>query len=233
MIKINLLAEGKRSSTVRKAKPVLEGKDLGVWLAAAMLLASLLGTVIWWWMLSRTIAKKEVKIAEAQREVEVLAPVIKEVEDFKKKKAELERKIDVINNLKLNQSGPVRVMDSVSRALPELLWLDRMRMDATTIEVEGRAFNTNAVANFDENLDRVPEFEEPTLKGTEEQPGGIYRFTLNFKYSLAPKPTPESAEAAPVDGAPAPSGTTTPGAATPPPPPSAGAPAPSASATTG
>ncbi len=233
MIKINLLAEGKRSSTVRKAKPVLEGKDLGVWLAAALLLACLLGTVVWWWMLNRTMTRKDAEIAEAQAEVEKLAPVIKEVEDFKSKKAELERKIDVINKLKLNQSGPVRVMDSVSRALPELLWLDRMKMDATSIEVEGRAFNTNAVANFDENLDRTPEFEEPTLKSTEELPGGIYRFTLNFKYSLAPKPAAESAEGAPADGSPSPSGTTTPGAAVPPPPPSAGAPAPSASATTG
>lgn len=229
MIKINLLAEGKRSSTVRKAKPVLEGKDLGVWLAVAALVVCLLGTVIWWWMLSRTIARKDVEIADAQREVEQLAPVIKEVEEFKKKKAELERKIGLINDLKLKQSGPVRVMDSISRALPELLWLDRMKMDASVIEVEGRAFNTNAVANFDENLDRSPEFGEPTLKGTEELPGGIFHFTLNFNYSLAPKP---SADGAATDASTsAPSGASTPGAA--PAPPAAGAPAPPASATTG
>jgi len=58
-------------------------------------------------------------------------------------------------------------------------------MTASTIEIEGRAFNTNAVANFIENLDKVPEFDEPTLKSTEEQPGGIYKFVINFNYSFA------------------------------------------------
>ncbi len=112
--------------------------------------------------------------------------MIKEVEDYKAKKAELERKIGIINDLKANQRGPVRVMDYVSRALPELLWLDRMTMNATTIEVEGRAFNTNAVATFIENLDRVPEFEEPTLKDATEQTGGVYKFVIDFNYSFAP-----------------------------------------------
>ena len=36
MIKINLLAEGKRPAAVRKVKPsqLLEGKDFGLWLLA-------------------------------------------------------------------------------------------------------------------------------------------------------------------------------------------------------
>ena len=89
-------------------------------------------------------------------------------------------KIKVIGDLKLNQSGPVRVMDLISQALPELLWLDRMKMEASNIEIEGRAFNTNAVANFIERLDRMPEFEEPTLKGSysgpAQGPGARYTF---------------------------------------------------------
>ena len=114
-----------------------------------------------------------------------MASVIKEVEDYKAKKSELERKIGVINDLKANQRGPVRVMDYVSRALPELLWLDRMKMSADSIELEGRAFNTNAVASFIENLDKVPEFDEPILKSTEQQGGGVYKYVINFHYSFA------------------------------------------------
>ncbi|HJX26832.1 MAG TPA: hypothetical protein VJ885_02885, partial [Thermoanaerobaculia bacterium] len=37
-----------------------------------------------------------------------------------------------------------------------------------------------------ENLDKVPEFEEPTLKDTQEQAGGVYKFVVEFKYSFAP-----------------------------------------------
>ncbi len=199
MIKINLIAEGKRPTSVRKIKPVLEGKDLAQWALIASIVACLLGFGIWWYLLHRQIAIKDVEIAEAEQKVEELAPVIRQVEDFKAKKAEIERKIGVIDNLKSAQRGPVHVMDDISRALPELLWLDRLRMTASNIELEGRAFNTNAVANFIENLDKMPNFEEPTLRSTEEQAGGVYHFTLDFNYSFVPKPT---ATTPPAPGAP-------------------------------
>ena len=219
MIKINLIAEGKRPTSVRKIKPVLEGKDLAVWALVATIICCLLAFGIWWWLLHRQIQTKDVEIADAERKVEELAPVIRQVEDFKRKKEEIERKLGVIDNLKSAQRGPVHVMDDISRALPELLWLDRMKMSSSNIELEGRAFNTNAVANFIENLDKMPAFEEPTLRSTEEQVGGVYHFTLDFNYSFAPK-TP-AATTATAPGAPgAPGGQPGP-AQTPPAPPAA------------
>jgi type IV pilus assembly protein PilN len=188
MIKINLLSEGKRPAAVRKAKGAglpIGGKDLAQWMVAVGVLIGVLAVAGAWWLQSQKNEAKEAEVAAAQREVEQMASVIKEVEDYKTKKSELERKIGVINDLKANQRGPVRVMDYVSRALPELLWLDRMKMTASSIEIEGRAFNTNAVANFIENLDKVPEFDEPTLKSTEQQTGGVYKFFINFNYSFA------------------------------------------------
>lgn len=187
MIKINLLSEGKRPTAVRKKRAVsLEGQDIGMWLLAAGLLLGIGAAVGYWFVLNGEAQERAQDIVEAKAEVARLASVIKEVEDYKAKKAELERKIGIINDLKLNQRGPVRVMDDISRALPELLWLDRMTMNASTIELEGRAFNYNAVANFGDNLDRVPEFEESFVKDIQEQPGGIYKFVLNFNYSFAP-----------------------------------------------
>jgi type IV pilus assembly protein PilN len=189
MIKINLLAEGKRPAAVRKVKPsqLLEGKDFGLWLLAAGLVLGLAAVGLLWYMRHNTIAEKDQEIVEAEKEVEELSSVIKEVDDYKSKKGELERKIKVINDLKLNQRGPVKVMDNISRSLPELLWLDHLTMSASTIEIDGRAFNTNAVANFIENLDKVPEFGEPTLKDTQEQAGGVYKFVINLNYSFKPK----------------------------------------------
>lgn len=204
MIKINLLSEGKRTA-VRKAKPaasLLEGKDIGQYLIAVGLLAGVIASGFFWWSLKQEIADQQEEIATAQAEVESLGAVIREVEEYKARKAELERKIGIINDLKANQKGPVRVMDYVSKALPELLWLDRMTMNATTIVVEGRAFNTNAVAAFIENLDHVPEFEEPTLRDATEQ-GGIYRFVIDFNYKFeAPKPE-QAAGSETKQGAPA------------------------------
>jgi type IV pilus assembly protein PilN len=191
MIKINLLSEGKRPAAVRKKGPSAlagAGQDIGQWLVGVGVLLGVIAVAAAWWVQSKKVEAKEAEVAAAQREVEQMASVIKEVEDYKAKKGELERKIGIINDLKANQRGPVRVMDYVSRALPELLWLDRMKMTASSIEIEGRAFNTNAVANFIENLDKVPEFDEPTLKSTEQQTGGVYKFAINFNYSFATHP---------------------------------------------
>jgi type IV pilus assembly protein PilN len=206
MIKINLLSEGKRPTAVRKAKStaLLQGKDVGQYLILIGLVVGVIASGVYWWQLKGQVEDQQEQIAAAQAEVDALGAVIKEVEEYKAKKAELERKIGIINDLKANQRGPVRVMDYISKGLPELLWLDRMTMNATTIEIEGRAFNTNAVATFIENMDKVPEFEEPTLKDASEQPGSIYKFVIEFNYSFAqPKPEEAAAGAAPKPGAPA------------------------------
>jgi len=209
MIKINLLSEGKRPAAVRKLKPatqLLEGKDIGLWLLAVGIVLGIAAVGLLWYLRHNTIQEKDVEIAEAEKEVEELSAVIKEVEDYKGKKSELERKIKIINDLKLNQRGPVKVMDNISRSLPELLWLDHLTMGGNTIEIDGRAFNTNAVANFIENLDKVPEFGEPTLKDTQEQTGGIYKFQINFNYNFAPLAGQNAKAAGPAP--PGPPGTT-------------------------
>jgi Tfp pilus assembly protein PilN len=83
-------------------------------------------------------------------------------------------------------------MDQVSRALPELLWLDNMDVAGATVILHGRAFNTNAVANFIENLDKVPEFQEPILVDA-AQSGTTYAFQINFGFTLAKPPAAPAA----------------------------------------
>jgi type IV pilus assembly protein PilN len=198
MIKINLLAEGKRAVT-RKAKgpAALERQDIGSWLLGAGALLGLLVFGGYWFYLHREIKQKDEEIAVAQREVDELQAIIKEVEDYKIKKAELEHKIAVINQLKANQRGPVKLMDQVSRALPELLWLDAMDVTGATVTLRGQAFNTNAVANFIENLDKVPEFQEPVLVDTSQR-GAVYMFQINFGFALAKKPEAAAAPKKPA-----------------------------------
>jgi type IV pilus assembly protein PilN len=197
MIKINLLSEGKRPAAVRKKSGVkLEGQEVGQWMLLVGILIGILTLAGAWWLQNQKTTAKQAEVETAQREVDQMASVIKEVEDYKGKKSELERKIGIINDLKANQRGPVRVMDYISRALPELLWLDNMTMKSNSITVEGRAFNTNAVAAFIENLDKVPEFDEPTLKTTDLQSGGVYKFRIDFNYSFASHPKAGEAGAA-------------------------------------
>lgn len=206
MIRINLLSEGKRPAAVRRARPTsfLAGENIALWaLLAALLLLGVLPAVAWWWTTGNQVEANEARIVEAQREVDELAAIIAEVERFKTQQAELERKIAVIQQLRENQKGPVRVMDQVSRALPELLWLDRMEMRGAVINLNGRAFNSNAVASFLDNLDAVPEFQEPTLRDLQESREGVYTFGISFGFAFAPPQVEATAddEALADDGA--------------------------------
>lgn len=194
MIRINLLAEGRRPTAVRKARKVgLAERD---WTHISLIGAIVLGVLVtaaYWFLLDRRREAVREEVVAAEAEVERLKPILEEVEEFKAKQADLERKIEVITNLKNQQTGPVRVMDAVSRALPELLWLDQMDVSPTNIRISGRAFNVNAVSNFIENLDRVQEFREPRLGPVREQ-GEVYGFTINVEYSLAPPEVEGEAE---------------------------------------
>lgn len=197
MIKINLLSEGKRPAAVRRTRPAsfLESENIALWaLLVAVLLVGALPAAAWWWVTDRQVAENDERIAEQQREVDELAAIIAEVEEFKATQAELEHRIEVIEQLRRNQRGPVQVMDHISRALPELLWLDRMEMRGGNITLAGRAFNSNAVASFLENLDQVAEFQEPTLRDLQEGREGIYSFSVGFGFAFAP-PEVETAAA--------------------------------------
>jgi len=86
-----------------------------------------------------------------------------------------------LQDFQARQSLGLHLLDSISRSLPELLWLDRLTYDPETVTIQGRAFNTNAIASFIENLDRVKGFTEPTLVNVKELPDDIFSFSLRFE----------------------------------------------------
>jgi hypothetical protein len=89
-------------------------------------------------------------------------------------RAEVER----LRDYQARQRLGARLLEGISRSLPELLWLDRLNVASGQIVVEGRAFNTNAIANFITNLDKLPELDEPLLRSTSQEPDSTFKFTL-------------------------------------------------------
>jgi type IV pilus assembly protein PilN len=203
MIKINLLAEGRRPVIARKAKQSFLQLNEGNAANFAFVALSAVGIVaaaVWFWVLASRIESKQEEIRVAQREVDELKQVIAEVQQYEEKLKELNRKVDVITTLKDNQRGPVVILDEVSRALPDLLWLTEMDVTATSINIRGTAFNTSAVANFIDNLDRVEAFREPVLQdATRASSRGRGRATETYNYRLtvgySMKRTPPAGEA--------------------------------------
>lgn len=187
MIRINLLSEGKKAVRATRAPTTgttIAGQDLGTVLLALGFIAGVVAGGVHLMMVNNEIKEKDRQIAAAQREADELAAILEEVADYENKKASLENKIKVINELKANQRGPVRIMDEVSRALPQLLWLTALEMKGSVITVKGEAFNANAVANFIDNLDKVPEFQEPVLQDMPLKKD-LYGFTVQFNFAPA------------------------------------------------
>jgi type IV pilus assembly protein PilN len=212
MIRINLLAEAKPVRKKRGVSALGGAGRLNTILIGVALGIAILAILVHYLILAAAIKAQEEKIRVAQVEVTRLESVLKEVRDFEAKKTKLQKKVDLINQLKLNQRGPVRLMDEVSKALPDLVWLERLDYRGQSITIDGKAFNPPAVANFLENLKRVPAFQEPKVSFTAcGGPSGLqlYCFNLSFVFSTLDKTQGE-----PGAPAPAPGGLATAGAAT-------------------
>lgn len=200
MIKINLLSEGRRPVVARKSRPTLSfgGQEPNnVLLIAGLVLGALIAGG-WWFRLNAEYKSLQRQVRTAKARYEELRPIIEKVNLFKKKSEDLDRKVQVIKDLKSQQKGPVFVMDAVSKALPELLWLESLNISGRSLTVRGKAFNTNAVAAFIENLTKIPEFEEPDPKSiqTSGRTGNVYGFQLDILFDPPKDASEEGVEEA-------------------------------------
>lgn len=204
MIKINLLSEGRTAAARAPQAALATGRINNMVFLGCLGLAVLyfLGT---WWHLSSVKSDWDDKNRKAQAEVDRLKSIIDEVNGYEKKKASLEAKINLINDLKRNQHGPVRLMDEVSKALPDLVWLNDMNLIGNSITIHGHAMTPNAVANFIENLKKSPYFAEPRFDALNQE-GAIYNFGLSVTFTYVTPTAPTSEPAAGTPGTVPPAG---------------------------
>jgi type IV pilus assembly protein PilN len=195
MIKVNLLAEARAEKVTRQPLISLGAANLNNYIILGLLFLGLAVVGYRYWQLSSRLKGIQDEVAVNQKEYERLKPIIDEVEEFKKKNAELKRKIEVIERLKQNQQGPVRIMDEVSKALPDLLWLNSIQLTGTTLAIRGQAMNENAVANFISNLASSPFFLEPSLRIMQQDGNGVFSFDLVCVFTYVPRPTTQTQKA--------------------------------------
>lgn len=197
MIKINLLTEKKQTKSKSSSSAAITTEGAGSGQNLLLIGILLVGVLIsggWWWSLGRKTDDLRVKIEEADRELERLAEVRKKRDEYTRRKELLERKIELITNLKKQQSAPVHILDQISKNLPEFLWLESMTSNANAISLNGKATTYNAVSNFYGNLNDSGYFQEVTLGRTFEVPEGV-SFSLTCRYTGA------SSSAAPAEPA--------------------------------
>lgn len=187
MIRINLLTEA-RAAAARKKSPFLpSGARLNNLILLGGVVVGLLYIGIMALVLTSRSKSLDEEIARAQEEVARLKSIIDEVKGYEDKKASLEAKIQLINNLKTNQKGPVRLMDEISKALPDLVWLTDLTVSGDQVSLKGRTLSPNAVATYLENLKKSPFFAEPVFRnlGREQGSQGLYTWEMSLTFTNA------------------------------------------------
>lgn len=212
MIKINLLPEAKVSVARRPesaAAAGVGGMDLNTILIIGLLVAGLL--VSGYLTLMKYNKKKNIQaqIKAAQEEYQRLLPIIEQVKKFKARKEQLEKKLNLINELRANQEGPVHLLDELADLVPDLLWLDNVSIRGTTMDIKGQALSPNAVAEFLQRLDDSDYFSEPNLRSMNEVTNAhAFNLVCTFTYTpgrekkteaVAPKPKPPAAKKTAAD----------------------------------
>ena len=192
MIKINLVREGRTvrgAGAAPAAAAVAGGTNVNNLLMIGGLLVGLLAAGGWWFLKNRELSDRQDTVASKQAEADRLQNIIKQVDDYTKRKESLQKRIDLINQLKQNQRGPVKIMDRISQDLPDLVWLDKMSLSGGLITLNGRGLNPNAIANFVDNIKNDPLFEEPDVSGVSQQSvtPPVYGFDMTFHFSYVPK----------------------------------------------
>jgi len=207
MIKINLIAEAPKGKAREKGVPRFEGAGtLGpnmLMVGVAILAALVVG---WrWYTLAAEHRALVSEIARAEAERERLQAIIKKGEEYKAKKDLLQRKIELVSQLKSNQSGPVHLLDEISKQLPDFLWLDNMTEAGWNVQIQGKATTYNAVSNFYNNLTGSRYFQNVVMGPISSIPAGV-TFSLNCQFLPQPaapvtEPPAETPPSAPAPDA--------------------------------
>jgi type IV pilus assembly protein PilN len=193
MIQINLLP-------VREAKRKADVKQNALELVFALIVV---GATIYYVHtdLTTQIDTAQNRITQMQNDIEKFKPQLDQVAAFRAKKAELQKKIDVIAGLDRARKGPVRVMDELATHTPERLWLDSVSTKGTTLELTGQSLDNELVAVFLGSLGDSPYFDNVDLNSTElgDGPDGL----KVVKFKIQAQMVAPTAQTAPAPGAPA------------------------------
>lgn len=100
-------------------------------------------------------------------------------------KNDLTRKVGLIGKLRSQQQSTVKMMDAVSNALPEWVWLTSLGFSGNRLSLAGKAIHNNLIADFINNLKASNNFSDVQFQGSTKQTQAgvdVFSFTLNCIY---------------------------------------------------
>jgi type IV pilus assembly protein PilN len=107
-------------------------------------------------------------IEKSNKELQRLKTVIGEIDNIKKLQDEVKKKLDVLNRLRQEKTGPATRLAKLSDATPEKLWLTKYTESSGNVSISGIAFNEELIAAFMRNLQATNEFINVELQVSEQ-----------------------------------------------------------------
>ena len=198
MIRINLLAV-ERGATSGRASALIPAAHRVTIGASLILLGTALAVGWWFWSLRQTSQQIDADIARAEIETQQLRSVLSQVQKFETRKAQLQQRVTLIEQLRRGQTGPVHVLDEISKAVPERLWLTEMTQKGQDVTLAGMTTSLTGVSDFVANLESSAWFAKPvdiidSEMSTDPKSGELVKFsvkaTINNPEAPAPLPAP-------------------------------------------
>jgi type IV pilus assembly protein PilN len=109
------------------------------------------------------------------------------VQKFEARKAQLQQRVTLIEQLRSGQSHPVHVLDEISKSLPDRLWLTEMTQTGADFSLSGVTTSMTAVSDFIANLEATRWFKRPveivdSQVQTDAKVGDLVRFSLKAQF---------------------------------------------------
>jgi type IV pilus assembly protein PilN len=198
MIRINLLAVERGSAKRGALIPAAHRVTIG---ASLILLATALIVGWWFWSLRQTSQQIDQDIDRAEVEVRQLQSVLAQVQKFEARKAQLQQRVTLIERLRLGQSGPVHLLDEISKAVPERLWLTELSQKGQEITLTGMTISLTGLSDFVANLESSAWFKRPVDiidadMSSDRKSGDLVKFSVKATINnpeAAPPPAPVKA----------------------------------------
>lgn len=170
MIRINLLGVPKAKSKKGPAvtMPSFEVGNLGgplVQAAAVLLIAGALNAG-YWYKLDTESKAIEIKTRVAEQKNRELADIKVRYLERQRQADSYKRRVDVIDQLRANQAGPVNLMSTIGDTInsTEAVWLNSMLDQGNSVAIDGTALSSDAVANLISNLQKTGYFRNIEIK---------------------------------------------------------------------
>lgn len=181
MIRINLLPvrQTRKRETVQQQLLAFAG----------VLIATIIGCIVWTAYNSSVANDKKEQIAERRKELAQLDKIIGEVNEFTNKKKELEEKLQIIDQLKKGKTGPVRALDDLATEIPNRVWLTKLDEKGGSLTLEGVAIDHEDVSAFMKALQKSKYYRNIVLgyskKATLQGGVVLYEFKITCGVNYA------------------------------------------------